>query len=123
MPKLSRLDPLAGMKRMFSMRSLMELAKAVGKIFVVIAVAVVTTMYFQDELMNLSKQSVRTGIDASLWISIWAAIFISASTLIIALIDIPFQIWDNVKKLKMSKQEVKDEFKDAEGSNSAGNGQ
>lgn len=51
----------------------------------------------------------------SVYLSIIAAIIISVSTLVIAAVDIPFQIWDNVKKLRMTRQEIKDEMKDSEG--------
>jgi len=58
---------------------------------------------------------VEEAIEQALHIGVWAFILIACSTIVIALIDIPFQIWDNAKKLKMSKQDVKDEMKDSEG--------
>lgn len=114
-PKLNRLDPIAGLKRMFSLKSLIELAKAIGKVAVVVSVAFATLAVFESELLNLGRESLNSAVAHSLSLSLWAAIFISASTIIIAVVDIPFQIWDYSKKLKMSRQDVKDEMKDTEG--------
>lgn len=114
-PKSSRLDPVAGLKRMFSAKSLVELFKSIGKVGFVVTAAYLTLVMFEKELLLLSQLSVEGGIAHSLYISLWAAIWISASTLAIAMIDIPFQIYDHSKKLKMSRQEVKDEMKDSEG--------
>lgn len=114
-PQLKRLNPISGLKRMFSVKSLAELAKAIGKVGVVVSVAFITLNMFSEQLLNLSRESLESGISHSLYISLWAAILISASTLIIAIIDIPFQIWDYTKKLKMSVQDIKDEMKDTEG--------
>lgn len=115
MPKLNRLDPIGGLKRMFSAKSLVELVKSIGKVLVVIAVAYMSLQFMQAELLGLSRESIGNGMRHALELSIWAAIFISASTLIIAFIDVPYQIWDHAKKLKMSMQEIKDEMKDTEG--------
>ena len=98
LPKFSRIDPLAGMKRMFSAKSLVELAKAIGKVSVVIFVAYLTLLLFQHQLLHLSQESLEQSIAHSLEISIWAAIFISASTIVIVLIDIPFQFGITAKK-------------------------
>ena len=115
MPKLNRMDPIAGLKRMFSAKSLVELIKSIGKVLVVVFVAYLSLSFVQDELLGLSREDINSGMRHSLELSIWAAILISASTLIIAAIDVPFQIWDHAKKLKMSMQEIKDEMKDTEG--------
>lgn len=114
-PKLNRLSPLAGFKRMFSVKSLMELAKSVAKVLVVVGVALLTLKLFETQLLNLSRESLEAGLVHSLELSIWAAILICCSTIVIALVDIPFQIWDHTKKLRMSVQDIKDEMKDSEG--------
>ncbi len=114
-PKMSRLSPLAGLKRMFSANSLVELFKAWGKVLVVGTCAYfVIAFYFQDA-MNLQSAAVRPAIKRSTEIVLWAAVILCASTLIIAMIDVPWQIYSHTKKLRMSLQEIKDEFKDTEG--------
>lgn len=114
-PKFDRINPLAGLKRMFSVKSLVELAKALGKIAVILGVAYALLQVTRDALLGLSKESVNQAIVHAMELSVFAAVILSASTIIIAAIDIPFQIHEYTKKLKMSLQDVKDELKDSEG--------
>jgi flagellar biosynthetic protein FlhB len=114
-PKMNRISPLAGIKRMFSANSLVELFKAWGKVLVVGTCAFfVIKFYFQDA-MDLQNAPVRPAIKRATEIVLWAAVILCASTLIIAIIDVPWQIYSHTKKLRMSLQEIKDEFKDTEG--------
>lgn len=115
MPKLNRMDPLAGLKRMFSMKSLMELLKAIGKVGVILTVAVLLLQTLRDQLLGLATEALVPAIGHALWLAILSAIVLSASTVFIAIIDVPFQIWDHAKKLRMSMQDIKDEYKDTEG--------
>ncbi len=115
MPKLNRMDPIAGLKRMFSMKSLMELFKAIGKVLVVMVVGYVVLKVFAREIMSLSELPIAQGLADSLELSALAALILACSTIVVAVIDVPFQIFDHAKKLRMSKQDVKDEHKDAEG--------
>ncbi len=114
-PKMSRMNPGAGLKRMFGFKALVELGKALGKVLVVLCLAIVLLISLQHEMLALAYLEVIPGIVRSLEISAWAAIALSASTLIIAAIDVPFQIFEHAKKLKMSMQDIKDEHKDTEG--------
>ncbi len=114
-PKLSRIDPFAGFKRMFSMNSLVELIKAWAKVLVVGAVAYFVIAYYFQDAMALQNAPVRPAIKRSSEIVLWAAVILCASTLIIAMVDVPWQLYSHNKKLRMSLQEVKDEFKDTEG--------
>jgi len=114
-PKLSRMDPMAGLKRMFSLKSLVELGKALGKVVVILGATILLLLMLQQPLFRLSDESINSAIMHSLQLSGVAAIILSAVTAIIAAIDIPFQIWEHSKKLKMSRQELKDEMKDTEG--------
>lgn len=114
-PKLSRLNPLEGLKRMFSMKSLVELVKAIAKFLLVALVAVLILLQMKTDLLIIGQQALETAIAHSTWVVIWSAIGMSAATVIIAVIDVPFQVYDNAEKLKMTRQQVKDEFKDSEG--------
>ncbi len=114
-PKWNRLDPVAGLKRMFSVRALVELFKGIAKVLLVIGVAYALMQMMRSELLNLSEETPESAIAHALELALWAAILMSASTLLIAAIDIPFQIWENTKKLRMSRQDIKDELKDTEG--------
>ena len=114
-PKFSRMDPIAGTKRMFSMKALVELAKALGKVAVILGATILLLLAFEQAMFRLADETVNNAIIHSLKISGYAAIILSASTILIAAVDVPFQIWDHNKKLKMSRQELKDEVKDTEG--------
>lgn len=115
MPKLNRLDPMAGLKRMFSVKSLIELGKALAKVGLVIIFSYLMIGTMMAAIAGLSQEPIEQGITHMLELCFWASIVIASSTLIIAGIDIPIQIWEYTKKLKMTLQEVKDEMKDTEG--------
>jgi len=115
MPKLSRMDPIAGLKRMFSMKSLIELLKATAKVSIIIGTTVFLLNFYAQSMFRLSDEAINGAIIHSVKISAYASIALSACTLLIAAFDVPLQIYEYNKKLKMSKQEVKDESKDTDG--------
>jgi len=115
MPKLSRMDPLAGLKRMFSMKALIELLKASAKVTIILGTTIWLLKYYAQPMFRISDQEVTTAIVESTRISAYAFIILSACTLLIAAADVPLQLFEYNKKLKMSKQEVKDESKDTDG--------
>lgn len=115
MPKFSRMDPVAGLKRMFSLKSLMELTKALVKVLIILTVVITFLSAYEGSLLALSGQAVESAVAGALQISVWAAILLSAVTIVVALVDVPFQLWDHSQKLKMSRQDIKDEMKDSEG--------
>jgi flagellar biosynthetic protein FlhB len=114
-PKMDRMSLIKGVGRMFSAKSLVELVKSVGKVAVVIFSAFFLLQSMRGAILGLTSEPIERAIAHSLHLSIWAAILLSAATLIIAAIDIPFQIYDHSKKLKMSRQDIRDEMKDTEG--------
>jgi flagellar biosynthesis protein FlhB len=115
MPKMSRMNPMEGLKRMFGTKALVELAKALGKVLVVLILAVWLLSAMQQDMLNLANQSPLKATVESLQMSGWAFVALSAATILIVLIDVPFQIWEHSRKLKMSRQDIKDEMKDSEG--------
>ncbi|MGS0682905.1 flagellar biosynthesis protein FlhB [Shewanella sp. 125m-7] len=115
MPKASKMSPVAGLKRMFGVQALVELTKGIAKFSVVAITAyLLLTLYLNDILM-LSQDHLPGNIYHALDIVVWIFILLCASTLLIVIIDVPFQVWNHAKQLKMTKQEVKDEYKDTEG--------
>lgn len=114
-PKFSRLNPIKGLGRMFSLKSLVELAKAIGKVGVVLFFAVLILQTQTEELLGLSFESVVPAMAHAAQILGWSFFLLSCTMIVIAAIDVPFQIYDHQKNLKMTKQEVRDEFKDTEG--------
>lgn len=113
--KGSRMNPLSGFKRMFSMNSLMELLKSYGKVGFVGTMAVIILWSQVDSLRGISREPTEQAIVHALTILSWSFLLMCATTALIAMIDIPFQIHSHTKKLKMTFQEVKDEFKNTEG--------
>jgi flagellar biosynthetic protein FlhB len=115
MPKASRMNPLEGIKRMFSMKSLVELGKALAKVILMFAVTALVFDVLKDEIAALAFEDLRASIEHAAEIAIWVCIILSAVTILIAAIDVPFQIFDHAEKLKMTLQDVKDEMKDTDG--------
>lgn len=114
-PKFSRLDPIKGIGRMFSLKSLVELLKAIAKITLVMVLAVLIIRAKMPELLGLGHESVIPAMAHASQILGWSFFLISCTMIIIAMVDVPFQMYDHIKQLKMTKQEVKDEYKDTEG--------
>ncbi len=114
-PKFSRMNPLEGLKRMFGTKSLMELAKAIAKVLVVLLVSYWVVAALLPAVLGLSQEPLAQAADHMLNLCLWATVIISASTLLIAAVDVPVVLWEYYKKLKMTLQEVKDEMKDSEG--------
>jgi flagellar biosynthetic protein FlhB len=114
-PKLNRMDPFKGLKRMFSMRSLIELVKAIAKVALVLVVAILILNLRTDDLLSISEEPAVPAMAHVVWTLAWSFFLLACATIVIAIIDVPFQIYDHQKKLRMTKQEVKDEHKDTEG--------
>ncbi len=113
--KTDRINPLSGLKRIFSSKGLMELVKAVAKFLVVSVVAVVFLWGKADEFLGLGSQSLALALQNGAWLIGQSFLVVSSTLIVIAAIDVPFQLWDHSQKLKMTLQEVRDELKDTEG--------
>lgn len=114
-PKFSRMDPLQGIKRMFSAHALVELLKALAKFVVILLVALAVLKADQDDLLAIANESVESAIMHSILVTGWSLLWMACGLILIAAVDVPFQLWDSKQKLMMTKQEVKDEYKDSEG--------
>ncbi|MCF5066620.1 flagellar biosynthesis protein FlhB [Pseudomonas syringae] len=114
-PKFSRMNPGAGLKRMFSMKAIVELLKALAKFFIVLAVALVVLAGDVDDLLRIAHEPLEMAIIHSLQLVGWSTLWMACGLIIIAAVDVPVQIFESMKKLKMTKQEVRDEHKDQEG--------
>jgi flagellar biosynthetic protein FlhB len=115
-PKLEKMDPIKGIPRLFAIRGLIEMLKALLKILLIFAVAIALYRSYISELLGLGVEPPDQSIDHALNIIGMCFLLLSASLVVIAMIDVPYQLWDHSKKLKMSLQEIKDEHKESEGS-------
>ncbi|HUV49839.1 MAG TPA: flagellar biosynthesis protein FlhB [Anaerolineae bacterium] len=114
-PKLSKIDPIKGFQKLFSIRSLVELAKSIFKISIVGFVAYVTIKGEIENFIPLPDQSVWGILIYIGWVAFKIILRVCLVLIILAVLDYIYQKWEYEKNLKMSKQEVKDEFRQAEG--------
>jgi len=113
--KGQRINPIKGLKRIFSANSLMELFKALGKFAVVIAIGVFWLWFSLDDLLALGTEPLKSAIPHAIKICAISLLIVSTGLILIAGIDVPFQLWKHQKKLRMTRTEIKDEFKETEG--------
>jgi flagellar biosynthetic protein FlhB len=113
--KASRLSPIAGMRRMFSLRALMELAKALAKFLVVASVSVLLLHVLRNDLLALGSVAPGTGMREGMHLLLYGFLALAASLILIAGIDVPFQLAQHKRQLRMTRQEVRDELKESEG--------
>lgn len=114
-PKLSKFNPINGFKRIFSKDSLFELLKSVIKVGVIAYVAYTNLVEEADNLFVLYEISLNQAIALVGNIIIEFGIEISIVFIVIGIIDYMYQKWKFGEDMKMTKQEVKDEYKNTEG--------
>ena len=113
--KGDRINPLKGLKRIFSANGLMELVKAIAKFLVVSFVAVFYLWGKSDELLGLGTQPLSVALSHGAYLLGMSFLVVSSALILISAIDVPYQLWDHAQKLKMTLQEVRDEMKETEG--------
>ncbi|WP_053146482.1 flagellar biosynthesis protein FlhB [Pseudomonas sp. P97.38] len=114
-PKFSRMNPLSGLKRMFSTSALMELLKAFGKFLLVLSVALTVLQGDIDDLLTIAHEPLEQAIIHSVQLVGWSTLWMACGLILIAAIDVPIQLYQSKQKLMMTKQEVRDEYKEQEG--------
>ncbi|AUA57537.1 Flagellar biosynthetic protein flhB [Achromobacter spanius] len=111
----SKLSLFGGLKRMFSSQTVVELIKALAKALLVGGVAVWVIWRYHDEMLGLMHVAPSAALIKALSLVALCCVFIVASLLVIVLLDVPWQIWSHLKKLRMSKEDVRQEHKESEG--------
>ena len=114
-PNFTRLDPIAGFGRFFSARGAVELGKAFGKFLVVGVIAVVVLRKQTPQLLALGAQPLPVGITQAVSLASNALLAVSGGLALIAAIDVPWQLRQYSHKLRMSREEIRQELKEAEG--------
>lgn len=114
-PDLQRMNPLSGLGRMFSWNSLMELGKAVLKATLVGGVAVLLISKQRDAIFGLLAEPLETGLAHAGDMLMFSFLMLVLALLIVVAADVPFQLWHYYHKLKMTKDEVKQEMKEMMG--------
>ena len=113
--KWEKLNPVKGLKRIFAMRGLVELLKALAKFLIIASITIVFLYNQAEEYLGLGREPLPQAIAHAGQLLIWGFIAMGSTMILIALVDVPFQLWDHHKQLRMTFQEVKDENKDTEG--------
>ena len=114
--KGSKINPISGLKRMFSLKSLVELGKNLLKVFLLVGTAVVVLYHLMPGILRITDGSLKSGLEH---IQNAFPILVGAfliSLLVIAVLDYFYQRYEHLQSLRMTKQEVKDEYKQTEGS-------
>ena len=114
-PKFDKLNPLAGLKRMFGLKAGFELGKAIAKFLVVSGLLAWVLMDNISTLATLGAMSIEPALATTGALITRSALIVAFGLVLIALVDVPYQYFDFMKRMRMSRQEVKDEMKDMEG--------
>ena len=115
-PDFTRLNPVSGLGRMFSTRSGVDLAKAFAKFILLALVAVLLLRQKSGELMGLGLEPPRAAIAHAVSLTGYALLMLAGTLGLIAAVDVPWQLFQHSKQLRMTRQEVREEMKESEGS-------
>ena len=114
-PKASKINPLSGFKRMFGTKALVDLSKALAKFSLVGVTLYLVVSESFNALVSLGFMDLRPAMAEAGDMIAAGTVLVTLTLIVAAAIDVPYQIYEYNKKMKMTKQEVKDEFKDTEG--------
>lgn len=114
-PKLDRMNPMKGIMNLVSLNSLVELVKGILKTILVGSIAWFAMKSNIDAVLNLSVEPLKSSSSHMPYL-LWSSfIMMVCALMIIAAIDVPYQLWSYSRKLKMTRQEVKQEHKESDG--------
>ncbi|MEY4719481.1 MAG: hypothetical protein RL563_2099 [Pseudomonadota bacterium] len=114
-PKFEKLNPLNGLKRIFGIQGVVELIKAIVKVILIGFVAWNLFKIYFDDFMSLSRLDIEQAIPRTGEILAICLLILSLTFLLLVLIDVPYQLWNHQRQLKMTKQEVRDEARESDG--------
>lgn len=114
-PKLNKLNPISGFKRIFSWRALVEFIKSILKIVLVGVVVFLVIWSRMDEILILSQKSIGAALATLADITVNVGLYSAVVLMFIAIFDYFYQKFDYEKSIRMSKQDIKDEYKNSEG--------
>lgn len=115
LPKFNKLNPLSGIKNLVSKNAAMEFFKAVVKATLVGSVAFFVVAAEIDDVLMLPLLPVNEALTSTAYLILVTMIAITGSLVLIAAVDVPYQLWSYANKLKMTKQDVRQESKETEG--------
>lgn len=113
--KLEKINPISGFKRIYSMRAIVEMLKSILKISFIGLIAFSVLWTRMDEVLLLANKSVGSAIAVIAGLTLQMGLYASGALLFLALLDYLYQKYDFEKSIRMSKQDMKDEYKNIEG--------
>lgn len=113
--KLEKLNPVKGLARVFSAKGLLELVKALIKFLLLLAATLLIFAIMQRELLSLSLFTPGQASLHAVELLMWGLLVLSATMVFIVVFDVPFELWNHNRQLKMTRQEVRDELKETDG--------
>ncbi|MHB8477906.1 MAG: flagellar biosynthesis protein FlhB [Steroidobacteraceae bacterium] len=114
-PDFTRLSPLAGIKRLFGLRGVSELGKALLKCAVVGGVGAAIASRTCREVLGLAHMEPRAAIGRGVGIVSWSFVWLCGSLALVAMVDMPLQLFQFKKSLRMTRQELRDEARESDG--------
>jgi flagellar biosynthetic protein FlhB len=114
-PNFGKLDPFAGIMRMFSTQSLAELVKALAKSALIGGVAYWVISNNLENVMQLLSLPASAALPQTIMLVGRDCALIAAALLLVALVDVPWQLWSYYRKLRMSREDLRQEHKESEG--------
>jgi len=114
-PDFSRLSPLAGLGRLFGLRGASELGKALLKLAVVGGVCAAVVAWMFGDVLALARMAPRAAIGRGAGLLSWAFVWLCASLALVAMVDVPLQLFQFKRALRMTRQELRDEAKESDG--------
>jgi flagellar biosynthetic protein FlhB len=114
-PNFAKLNPIQGISNIFSVNSLVELLKAILKTLFIGLAAWLLINSQLDSIFSLLTQSIQESSKAQGYIILWCLTLMVISLSVVSMIDVPYQVYQYTEKLKMSRQELRDESKETEG--------
>ena len=114
-PDFSRLSPLSGIKRLFGLRGASELGKALLKCAVIggVCAAIVSSIF--GDVLSLGHMAPRAAISRGAGLMSWSFVWLCASLALVAMVDVPLQLFQFKRGLRMTRQELRDEAKESDG--------
>lgn len=112
--KLEKIDPIKGFKRIFSVRSVVEFLKSILKLCIVGVITFLVLWSRMDEILILSQKSIDAALSTLADLTIQMGLYAAGALLFLSLLDYLYQKYDFEKNIRMSKQDIKDEYKNSE---------
>lgn len=114
-PDLKKLDPLKGLKRIYGRDGLVELVKSILRVLLIAGLAAGAILSISPRFVGLVHQPLGPAAAEGFWLVLKVMMAMGGGLLLLAAIDVPYQLWSHRQKLMMTRQELRDEFKETEG--------